>query len=402
MPSLSSLLPGSGRSTLKNGLKKVLLVSYGPFDCNSGGHIAGFASELARHGLAVGVCGRGPVSGAYAFGPPDFEFFTLEDFAADPEAVAGFDGKLEPAATTMICWTPRKASRRPVMRGSSKLGVPYLVHFEDNEDHLSELRFAADAAAAAEDLAERRQLIAGAIGATFIEQKLAETLPPGLPSLLLEPGVDLELFGRPLPPHRRASLLRALGVPFDAAVIVYPGNIHRANAAEMAELYRAIKLVRDRGRPLVLVKTGKDDADVAAEPGPDPSGAGVIAVGQLERPFLIDLLKCADLFVQPGGPGPFNDYRLPSKLPEFMAIGRPVILPVTNVGLRLRHGEDALLLQTGSAAEIAGHIEAILADPALAAHLAANAQAFARRTWRWDVQGRKLAQFLDRLCLPRR
>ena len=81
---------------------------------------------------------------------------------------------------------------------------------------------------------------------------------------------------------------------------------------------------------------------------------------------------------------------------EFMAVGRPLVLPAANVGLRLRDGVDALLLRRGTPDEIAARVAAILDDPALAARLAGNAQAFARRTWRWDVQGRKLARFLER------
>ncbi len=117
----------------------------------------------------------------------------------------------------------------------------------------------------------------------------------------------------------------------------------------------------------------------------------------MERPFLIDMIRCADLFVQPGAPGPFNDYRLPSKLPEFMAVGRPIVLPRTNVGLRLRDGKDALLLETGSAEEIEAKVAAILGDPALADRLGRNAQAFARKTYVWSRQGEKLLGFLNEL-----
>jgi glycosyltransferase involved in cell wall biosynthesis len=267
----------------------------------------------------------------------------------------------------------------------------------DHEDHLRALRFADNPQAGERDVAERAQLLEGARGATVIEPRLQETLPSRLPSLVLEPGVDHERFGSPLPAHRRASILKALGVPQADAVLVYPGNIHRANAGEMVELYRAVGRVREQGRRLVLIKTGKDDVDMAALLGADPVEVGVIQAGLLERDLLIDLLKCADLFVQPGAPGPFNDFRLPSKLPEFMAVGRPVVLPAANVGLRLREGEEALLLRAGSAEEIAGKVLAILDDPALAARLAAGAQAFARRTWRWERQGGLLLDFLERL-----
>jgi hypothetical protein len=72
-------------------------------------------------------------------------------------------------------------------------------------------------------------------------------------------------------------------------------------------------------------------------------------------------------------------------------------MPATNVGLRVKPGEEALLLNTGSAEEIAAAVGKILDDPALAARLAGGAQAFAQRTWRWDRQGRLLLGFLERL-----
>jgi len=376
-------------------LSKVVFVSYGAFDCNSAGHIAGFARELTAAGLQVAVCAREPVERAYAFGPPAFEFFSLKDLIADPGAVIGFDGRLDAASTMLLGWTPRKAVRRALGRAAARTGAPYVVHFEDNEDHLSELRAAeAGVQALQEDRAERQRLMAGALGATLIEPRLRETLPEGLPTQLLEPGVDLEGLSAPLPPHRRASLLKAAGAPQQAKVIVYPGNIHRANAGEMAELYRAMRRLREAGRGLVLIKTGKDDVRMADLLGSDPSEAGVIDLGVVERPFLIELIKCADLFVQPGAPGPFNDFRLPSKLPEFMAVGRPIILPRANVGLRLRDGHDALMLDTGSDVEIAARIQALLDDPALAARLARGALAFARRTYVWSRQGETLLGFL--------
>ncbi len=381
---------------------KVVFVSYGAFDCNSGGHIAAFAGELVWRGLSVAVCARDRVLHAYAFGPPAFEVFANQDLEQHPEAVVGFDGALEPGRTLLVAWTPRKAARRPVLAASRRLAIPYVIHFEDNEDHLAELRLAADlgeaaAEAAARDAEERRSFVEGAAGATVITPRLEEALPAALPRLVLEPGVDHALFGAPLPPLRRASLLRMAGAPEGAAVIVYPGNIHRANVGEMAELYRALAALRAKGRKLVLLKTGKDDVPMTEHLGFDPAEAGVVSLGTVDRALLADLVKCADLFVQPGAPGPFNDYRLPSKLPEFLAVGRPVLLPATNIGLRLRDREDAVLLREGSAAEIAAGIEAVLDDAALAARLAANSRAFARRELRWDRQADKLVDFLGRL-----
>lgn len=409
MTSFSSILRGRPRPARPSGpgasgLRKAVFLCYGSFDCNSAGHVAGFAGELARQGLAVAVCARDRIQNVHAFGDPTFAFATLADLASDPEGVIGFDGVFDTSSTMMLAWTPRKAVRRPIARILARHPIPYLVHFEDNEELLSDLRFGDSPegeASAAEDRAEREALLAGAAGATVIEARLKETLPEGLPSLLLEPGVDLEQFGAPLPPWRRTSVLRAAGAPQDATILVYTGNVHRANLGEMVELYRAVARVRGQGRNLVLIRTGKDDVPMAEALGFEPAEAGVIALGVVERPFLVDLMRCADLFVQPGAPGPFNDYRLPSKIPEFMAVGRPIVLPATNVGLRLNDGRDALLLRSGSAEEIASRIEAILSDPALAKTLGAAGRAFAERTYVWERQGRKLMDFLVQLQAAR-
>ena len=180
-------------------------------------------------------------------------------------------------------------------------------------------------------------------------------------------------------------------------MLVYPGNVHRTNAEEVRCLYDAVGLLRQRGREVILVRTGSDHFAGATFLKDATPERGIVTLGRVERPFLIDLMKSADLFVQPGRPGPFNDYRLPSKLPEFMAIGRPIVLPATNVGTRLRDGVDALLLHEGSPEEIAKRVESLLDDPALAARLSANARAFAARHYDAATQTRKLESFLRRL-----
>src|SRR5215469_9234852 len=198
MTSLSSILRRPGRSAAKAGVRKALFVCYGGFDCNSAGHIAGFAAELARLGLMVAVAARDKPLAAYAFGPPAFEFLTLAELGRDPRGALAFDGDGDRAGAVMVCWTPRKASRRATRKAARALAIPYVVHLEDNEDHLSALRFEGDPEGLARDAAERAELMAGAIGATVIEPRLKEVLPPGLLAEVLEPGVDHALFGAPL------------------------------------------------------------------------------------------------------------------------------------------------------------------------------------------------------------
>jgi glycosyltransferase involved in cell wall biosynthesis len=108
-------------------------------------------------------------------------------------------------------------------------------------------------------------------------------------------------------------------------------------------------------------------------------------------------LALADAFVQPGPPNDFNRYRLPSKLPEFLAMGRPVVLPACNLANDLSEGENALFLRRGDALEIATRIEELLADRQLAERLGSGARQFAIDRLSWPRNAAALADFYGRL-----
>ena len=104
-------------------------------------------------------------------------------------------------------------------------------------------------------------------------------------------------------------------------------------------------------------------------------------------------LALADAFVQPGAPDEFNRYRLPSKVAEFLAMGRPVILPRCNIGNELTEGENALLLENGNSLEIAARLRQLIADPALAGRLGLGARTFAEQHLSWDANAVLLSDF---------
>lgn len=387
-------------------LRKIVFACYGAFDSNSAGHVTAFANALAGLGYSVAVCCAGSVGSAYAFGVPAFAFFTLDRLAREPEAVIGFDGRFEPERTVLISWTPRENVRRAVAPIALRHRISYVVHLEDNEELIA--RMEREAAAKRSRLPWRKTrlpdavtdpdqlagFLAGAAGLTLIEERLTEIVPADLPSIVLEPGLDLDVFGRALAPGRREAIRRAIGCSSNTTLLVYPGNVHQANAEEVRSLYDAVRLIRSRGRDVILARTGSDHFSRATFLKKARPEEGIVTLGRVDRPFLVDLLRSADLFVQPGKLGPFNDFRLPSKLPEFMAVGRPVVLPATNVGLKVRDGIDALLLKDGSPEEIAAKVETILADPDLAERLSANARKFAAGRYGIEQQAAKLEGFL--------
>ena len=167
----------------------------------------------------------------------------------------------------------------------------------------------------------------------------------------------------------------------------------------MRTLWGAVAQLRSAGKPVVLVKSGWGSTQIVSFPA---LGEGLRDLGWVPRHRIPELLAAADVLVQPGGPGPFNDYRFPSKLPEFLASGRPVILPRTNLGLLLRDGEEALLLDRGDATEIAAAVSRLVESPALRDQLGNAGRDFALRELRWARSVDAVQRLYDHVARARR
>jgi glycosyltransferase involved in cell wall biosynthesis len=116
-----------------------------------------------------------------------------------------------------------------------------------------------------------------------------------------------------------------------------------------------------------------------------------------DRKLLGRIVAEADVLVQPGRSNPFNDLRFPSKLPDFFASGKPVVLPKTNIGLVTRHGEDAYVLDNADGIAIADAVVAIMSNPRLQERLAKGARAFYERQPTWTIAASRLATLYEKI-----
>lgn len=380
----------------------ILFVSYGDFRVNSLVHIAGFAAGLSRLGHACAVAVPRRLRTIADIPSPAFRPLLYHDVLRDPRCFP--DGG---APDIIHAWTPRHLVATFVVALQARLPRParLVVHMEDNEEHLAEricgLPFD-ELLAAPPRLWEKlhdvdlihprrhRLLLHAADAVTHIIPGLVRFVPRGQETRLLMPGLDAA-FVEPRAPE--PDLRRRLGVPPDARLVVYPGSVNPVNAPELRDLYRAVVLL-DSGspRPVRLVRTGNTSPWFRKSLSPGER-AVTIDLGFVERGLVPRLLSLADVLVQPGKPGPFNDYRLPSKLPEFLASGRPVVMPAANLAAFLEDGRDAVFLGDGSPADIAARCRAVFADDALAARVARGGREAALRLF--DA-GRQAA-LLDRL-----
>ena len=382
---------------------RILFLLPGSFAANSALHVAALANELAAAGHACAVAVSHDPETIAHHEQPAFRALTH----AEAERGAAFPGG---APDLVHAWTTREGVRELAESLRRRHGSRLVVHLEDNEQQLLALTLGRDAAGleqldddALDRLVPRdrshphrsRAFLAAADGVTVITERLREFVPAGRACHLVVPAADRRYF---YPRPRPEEFRRALELPADASVLFYHGNVHPANAAEVRELYAAVAALNREGEFVRLIRTGLDAADflgpLAAEVEPYVLNLGHI----LHHRYLPPLMALADLFVQPGLPDAFNDYRFPSKLPEFFALGRPVILPRSNLGTKLRHGVDAWVLDRADAAGIAGAVRELRRDPALCGRLAEGAAAYARAHFDWRRSADALAGFYASLA----
>lgn len=405
---LADAAPAPAAEVPPAGDRNVLFALYGDFSANSALHVAALANELIKAGLDCVVAVPEHKETAGALPRADFLALNFDELAHLPQLFK--DGR---GPRVVHAWTSRENVRVFTERVVARFGSTPFVHLEDNEHEILETRLArpyAELAALAdreldplvpEILTHPRRgprFLASAAGVTVIVDRLREHVPAGRPVHLLWPAADAASF-RPRP--RYDEFRRRLGFKPRDIVLFYHGNTHTSNADEVRALYDAVVLLNRRGVTAHLVRTGRDFPGFLPDGGSDYR-AHVIHVGHVGRARrLPELMAVADYFVQPGLPGSFNDYRFPSKLPEFFALGRPVILPRTNLGGLVRHGEHAWVLDRADAPAIAEAVAILHADAALAARLSAGALLFSREHFSWERSARGLLDFYRSLTALR-
>lgn len=336
----------------------------------------------------------GDSTGVFEIGSP---LFTPLSYRETPETVARFAASGNPVL--LHAWTPRENVRRRTEQISRICGVPYAVHLEDNEQAIRAARASAKSWWL-RGLIERRYLshprrsarfLRGAAGISVLLDPLKEFVPAGVPSTVIWPACEPDLFSDG---SRDDDTRESLGIRKDEFVVFYPGNITRVNADDVRSLYLAVDLLNRQNIPARLLRTGRVDEGRFVDRMSLPN-SWFIELGYQPRSRIGELYRAADALVQPGTPGPFNNYRFPAKLPEFLASGKPIVLPDCNLGRHLRDGVNCRLLTSGAPEEIASILESFYSDPAGARRMGAAGQAFARENFDWGKSADKLIEFYE-------
>ena len=354
-------------------------------------HIFSIANTLARLEINCAVCVPNDAGTIQQHGAPQFDVVTYSEAMRD--GVRFEDGR---GPDLIHAWTPRELVRKLTERLVELHGCPYIVHLEDNERFIVEaesngLKFDDLAKLPLPDLdafipehrshpVRSKSFLEGAAALTVLIDRLLEFKPQGVPAIVFWPGFD-EAFLNPPPPS--PSLFRRIAIQPGEKVLVYNGNVHESNAAEVHSLFLGVQALRRAGLTIRLLKTGWNYVEDKRWIEEAIDCGAVSDLGFLPRSELASLLSLASVLVQPGRADDFNEYRFPSKVPEFFASGKPVIIPNCNIGRFVRDNIDAVLLQHGDALEIAHHVERLLNDPKTAEEIGQAGRAFALRRLVW-------------------
>jgi glycosyltransferase involved in cell wall biosynthesis len=353
---------------------RVSIVTYQGYDGAGVLHAHHFANELVELGQQVQMLLLGQLATAslladpprYAVHEVQFEAGLLD--RASRRALEQF------APDIVHLWTPRHLPARVGLEAWDATDARLVIHYEDDEEHI--LSHAANTYFSGDDV-ELYRLFRGpgadletlsrvsrgikrefvrhtlfeprawpwihplvtpvveklASGYTAISPALRLLLPrePGRPATVLYPGVDAERF-RPRPKPRQ--LVADLGLE-GRTVLLYSGSI--APVHDFVDVLRALPPVVRRHPDVVLVQLGHNymrqttDAMIAEL----DLSRHVVFAGPASHENMPDHLALADAFVGAVRADAFNCHRLPAKIPEYMAMGRPMIVMAEGVGYEL-------------------------------------------------------------------
>jgi glycosyltransferase involved in cell wall biosynthesis len=383
----------------------ILFVLYGDFTSNSANPLALYARELQSRGHKCAVAVPCNLETINLHDNPAFTPVLYSDVLASPDSIFPHG---RPADVVHAC-TPREVVRRFLTSYMAVRPTPLVIYLEDNEWWISARAIGFDETTLLQHTEQEiSTLLPDALAHPFyfdsfigladavavIQDKLRIQVPPWVRCETVMLGVDLDFF---TPRPADTSLREKYGVAQDERVIVYHGGVDQFKSLAIETLCRAVGLINRQGFPCRLLRTGIRPLE-CFDRLPDETASAISDLGLLPRRELPDLLALADVFVQPGQIDPFEELRLPGKVPEFLAMERPVIMPNANVAHLFRDGWDAVLLSTGTAEEIAEKCIGLFSNPYRASEIGRAGRALAQKYFDVKSQARRLQDLYEIAC----
>ena len=362
----------------------ILFVLYGDFSSNTANPVLLFGKTLISLGhevaltLPYGLEAPGPIF------KNDIACYSFEEVLKRKGAIFSSDQ----LADIIHACTPRINVFQFIRSYETQFPTPLVIYLEDNETWIANHYLRSEGHLQAPLSSQELQnllpatlshpneypfFIAMADFVITIQDKLQVEVPLGIPSASVPWGVDLALF------HPVANpILEGLPValPTGARVIVYHGGLNGFTYGPIRDLCDAVIRINQAGVKCILLRTGVNSLYFLNEL-PSEAKDCIFDLGVVKRLELPGILALADVLVQPGRIDLFEDLRLPSKVPEFLATGKPVLLPNVNIAHQFEDGVNAIILKEGTPEEIAKRCLELFPNPQKMEALGKAAREFA-------------------------
>lgn len=416
---------------------KIAIATYQGYDGAGVLHAHEFANQMIDlgHEVLLLLCGSLETASVLAEEPRYLVREVVFESGALEESVVDLIERFEPEIIHL--WTPRHLPARVGLEAWSRSEARLVIHYEDDEEYIlsevsSNRQFGAD------DLKLYRFLRQSAYDAVGLERHAASlnleflretvtdpyswrwihplvtpvvekiasgytSISPAYGRLIAErssspvrtlyPGVDLQRFGRPA---NELSLRQDLGLE-GRTVLLYSGSI-AAFHDFTSFLHGLPNVIRDYP-DISVVQIGHNYIPHVTGPLLESLGISdhVVFAGPVPHSRMPEYLNLADLFLGVAASNLFNAHRLPSKIPEYMAVGRPIVLADVGVANELDDVAEVIKLEGNSPAEIEKGLRRALrlrpSWPAMGQRLRKKA----RRIFDWERNAKHLVSFYQEL-----
>ncbi len=368
----------------------ILFVSYGEITNNTGSQFTVVARELSRmghHCVAAVPKIAADLSYSNAMGLPcrAYKEVLAQKIDLFPK---------RQKADLLVAITPRQIVHNFLTDYFCHHNTPLIIHLEDNEDELTErftLRSIAEIRNLPHDQVHEKivppglscplcwpDLLNKANGLTFIHPSLRQLAPTSLPSHHFTPPIDFDLFNVENYRNRQNELRNQFKIAADENIVSYTGNTHDANIENIRSLYSVVHQLNRFGSKTRLLRTGNQGADfhnsLPFDARPFTTDLGFIP--RLEVPAVIAV---ADLIILPTHCDNYDNYRLPSSLPEHLAMGKCVITTKAGLGAELQDGVNAAVLEQCKVETLLARSMELFDDEQQRTSIGENAQKFAQQ-----------------------
>ncbi len=385
----------------------ILFATYGEITNNTGSQFTVVARELTRRGhhcmAAVPKLSKDS-SYADAMSLPCVRHKELLSTNAFP-----FPNQQK--ADLIVAITPRQIIRNFLADYLPLHPTPFIVHLEDNEDELTErftLRKIADICKLPHDQIHDKIIPTGlscplcwpdfltkANAVTYIHTALRDKAPASKPSCPFTPPVDFSLFDPDKYHSSTTELRNQFNIASDEKIISYTGNTHDANIQNIRTLYTVIHQLNQSGIKTRLLRTGYQHDAFHESLNFDPT-TFTTELGFIAREQVPSVIAISDLSLMPTHADNYDNYRLPSSLPEHLAMGKCIITTQAGLGAQLQDGISASLVESSDAKSLLARSLELLNDTTRRKKIENGAKLFAQQRFHPDTVA-SLEQFYQKI-----